>query len=585
VLTALPGGDPLAAALAAGEIPSPELVAHAGTTGGLKPSSAVLCFVSVLIMTGLLVGLSGKLALVRRASLDIPPQVLAEKAREVVREAGYRDPPADNLYAFYGNGSYLRHLRGLKPTRGLWDVLQSSQPPGVIFGYRQSPRLLERGTGAVANWLRDPPPTFPGMVEVQLDPQGRLALFSAVPPQTEDAGEASEIKPDWESLFSAAGLDRQTFRPVAPTWLPPSYADRRAAWEGVYPEAPETSIRIEAASYRDRPVYFRIVEPWDKPLGTTAPERSLLVRARSVLYTAWFVVVLIIAGLLALRNVRLGRGDRQTALRFALYVGGMRLLGLLGAHHVPSSAEVDLIMGHLALALYLVGLIYVFYLALEPYARKLWPHMLVSWVRLLSGRIRDPLVGRDLLIGVLFGTGLGLTISVRNWVPELLTIRGYGLDWGFLSLESIRGLAPALGAIASIHGWDLFELFIGIMMLLVLRLILRKTWIAMIVFSVLVTVLFNPGMGHPAPYLISMLIMMFLFWFVLFRFGLLSLMVGYSVSHLLRYMPLTFDLTSWYAYATLLTLFITVGVAAWGFRTALGGRTLFRDEILGVGAR
>ena len=40
VAAALPGGDPLAAALAAGETPSPEMVAAAGQRGGLEPSQA-----------------------------------------------------------------------------------------------------------------------------------------------------------------------------------------------------------------------------------------------------------------------------------------------------------------------------------------------------------------------------------------------------------------------------------------------------------------------------------------------------------------------------------------------------------------
>ena len=37
VAAALPGGDPLAAALEAGETPSPEIVAGAGQTTGLRP--------------------------------------------------------------------------------------------------------------------------------------------------------------------------------------------------------------------------------------------------------------------------------------------------------------------------------------------------------------------------------------------------------------------------------------------------------------------------------------------------------------------------------------------------------------------
>lgn len=40
------------------------------------------------------------------------------------------------------------------------------------------------------------------------------------------------------------------------------------------------------------------------------------------------------------------------------------------------------------------------YLMIEPYARANWPRSLVSWNRLLQGRWRDPMVGRDLLLGV-----------------------------------------------------------------------------------------------------------------------------------------------------------------------------------------
>ena len=32
--------------------------------------------------------------------------------------------------------------------------------------------------------------------------------------------------------------------------------------------------------------------------------------------------------------------------------------------------------------------------------RSYWPQMLTSWVRLLDGQFRDPLVGRDMLVGV-----------------------------------------------------------------------------------------------------------------------------------------------------------------------------------------
>ena len=49
VAAALPGGDPLAAALAAGETPSPQLVAASGETVGLRPRVAVVCLAAVLL--------------------------------------------------------------------------------------------------------------------------------------------------------------------------------------------------------------------------------------------------------------------------------------------------------------------------------------------------------------------------------------------------------------------------------------------------------------------------------------------------------------------------------------------------------
>jgi serine/threonine-protein kinase len=52
VAAALPGGDPLAAALAAGETPSPELVASAGKTEGIAVRYAAACLVTILICIG-----------------------------------------------------------------------------------------------------------------------------------------------------------------------------------------------------------------------------------------------------------------------------------------------------------------------------------------------------------------------------------------------------------------------------------------------------------------------------------------------------------------------------------------------------
>src|SRR5438445_2407499 len=48
IAAALPGGDPLAAALAAGETPSPQIVAASGETTGIPLRVAVPCLATII---------------------------------------------------------------------------------------------------------------------------------------------------------------------------------------------------------------------------------------------------------------------------------------------------------------------------------------------------------------------------------------------------------------------------------------------------------------------------------------------------------------------------------------------------------
>src|SRR5881628_3914691 len=105
------------------------------------------------------------------------------------------------------------------------------------------------------------------------------------------------------------------------------------------------------------------------------------------------------------------------------------MLWFLDAHQVASPAELDVFLGHLSYAMLRVGLTYVFYLAIEPYARRLWPRMLVSWVRVLEGRFRDPLVGRDLLVGCAAGALAALVQRLQFWIPEALGGASVLPDW------------------------------------------------------------------------------------------------------------------------------------------------------------
>src|SRR4051794_19683643 len=78
----LPGGDPVAAALAAGETPSPEMVAASGEKQGFTPRTAWTCFLGVLVLLAAISALTGKLSLLARAPLEIPPEGLAFRASQ-----------------------------------------------------------------------------------------------------------------------------------------------------------------------------------------------------------------------------------------------------------------------------------------------------------------------------------------------------------------------------------------------------------------------------------------------------------------------------------------------------------------------
>jgi serine/threonine-protein kinase len=94
VAAELPGGDRLAAALVAGVTPSPEVVAQAGASGGLRPAVAFSLLLAVIIGIGPAVWFAGKRQLVRMVPLNKHPEVLVKKAREILRDLGYSQSPA-----------------------------------------------------------------------------------------------------------------------------------------------------------------------------------------------------------------------------------------------------------------------------------------------------------------------------------------------------------------------------------------------------------------------------------------------------------------------------------------------------------
>lgn len=416
VAMALPGGNPLQIALDAGQTPTPDMVAASGAKTGLRPAVAIACLVAVIAGLIILALLGNKVEWRAQLLRENSPDALAHKARDIIHRLGYTERPADSAFGLSPNDDYLRYLEQNGKAAQRWQQLTKAQPSGMYFWYRESPRYLLVWSSDSGGWVSedDPPQNVSGMVDVKLDPLGRLLSFTAVPPQVDQASGPLPA-PDWTALFAAAGLDPARFSPTEPKWTPLAAFDTRAAWTGVYPDQPDIPLRIEAAAYRGKPVYFQILDSWSR--AERMQDFQLSTEQRSMLWIMFCLIFAILLGamLVARYNFRQGRGDRRGAFRLALFVFTVRMLcWLFGASHVPTIGEVfSFFFLAVSQALLFAAIIWLLYFALEPFVRRRWPDALISWSRLLKGDLRDPLVGRDVIVGVLSGVGFALIFQLK----------------------------------------------------------------------------------------------------------------------------------------------------------------------------
>ncbi|MGE5278792.1 MAG: protein kinase domain-containing protein [Acidobacteriota bacterium] len=572
VAAALPGGDPLAAALAAGETPSPEMVAAAGQQGGISPSTARRLLLGLAAALGLAIWLSPRANIASFVGVEKSPEVLRERAREILESAGL-GKPADYANWFRTDESFLDWARGHGGFGG--DLSRDA----VAFDYRQAPAQLVPAlalTGPFPTPLVDslnPAPVQSGMAEVSLDPRGRLVRLAVVPPQLQnETSPAPET--DWSYLFRQAGLDIHRFAPVEPRWSPLAYATTRAAWEGPHPEHPGVTMRVEAASYRGRPVSFLWVGPWTRPVRESSAAPQSTAGAGDLVFEALLLLFLLGGAVLARRNVRAGRGDRRGAVRLGAAILVLQsAMWAFGGHHVTTSDEGWIFISAGSNAAGMAIAFWVLYLALEPFARRRWPEMLISWTRALSGRWRDPLVGRDLLVGAAVGTASGLILGpMRVLLPMKLGIPGpspHGFDQG-------APVNPG-GVVAWLISAGVLSAFwvLGIVFLLVLvRRVVRYGWLAGLVVTLVSAGVFLGSSGQAVTLPLAVLSFGILV-AVTVRFGVLTAIAAETCRRVFGYLIYSNDPSSWDFYAGMIAVAAVLALAYWATKTALAGQPLF----------
>ena len=595
VAAALPGGDPLAAALAAGETPSPEMVAAAGPQGGLRPLVATALLVAVVLVWIFNIFPTKSSNPYDHLQWRKPYAALKDNAREIATSLGYDDAPG---YTWAGFGwdmdEYLLLIREFGPSEVGEHLAQPGQSV-VWMDYRQrAGPLVPLGLTGRVSWGSPPPGS--GEVAMEVDLLGRLN-FLRVTPRRKPTEQAPEETPevDWAGVFELAGLDITEFESAAPTVRPESFADDRQAWTGILADYKDRDVRIEAASLDGKPIYFAKIISSDSLWTAASGQPQAQTGGVAVLVAALIMVVIIglllLAGalFLAYRNLKLGRGDRQGAFRLAAFIFSTRMLyWILAGDHIGHPAELLPLIVAICAATTLGLLAWIVYVACEPYLRRLWPETMVSWTRVLAGRLRDPLVGRDVLIGCTFGMAIQLFGTVTFWIGSKAGL------FGVLPYQQheilLRGGRYAVGQLFSSFLTSTVVALVIMMLFLLLRMICRKTVIAVIVFCILGGVfgalqlvgLFGVS---AAPIAIVLQVSSFaLFIFVLLRFGLLAQVVMTIFSTLQGLSLLTLDTSAPFFSLGLFVTAVAFAMAAYGWHTSLAGRSLMQDSLLKTGS-
>jgi len=593
VAAALPGVDPLAAALAAGETPSPQLVAASGETAGMRPRIAVTCLIAVLL--GLAVGtyLNIRYSAVEKMHLEQPPEVLAHKAREIMAQVGYPEKPADSAFGFDYDTDFRDSVEKESKTPPNWDVVLAGRPTTLQFWYRQSPDLLG-ADGYHDSFLipgivteDDPATTTSGMVNVKLDAKGRLIYLQVIPPQ-KDTTTAPTTALNWSPLFAAAEVDASKLHSAEPEWTSLGMADARAAWTGLWPGS-NRPLRVEAAAWHGKPVFFAMIGDWNKPWRTVTDHSAEEKKNRASQMISVFLLTAILAAgaLLARRNYRHGRGDREGALRlagvlFVLEIG----IWLCRSHFVADFQTFGYLMVAIASALLWSGGMWMLYLAIEPWIRRNWPQAIISWSRLISGQLRDPVVGRDILFGVAFGTLWLVIFQLSNIPAERLGAAPQLSNSAYL-LGGRQALGQWLMQIpSSIFGtMQFFFLLLGLKVLLefLFRQLglkaVRVDWIAAVLFVAVFVVMRGLQSTHLAVDVPVIVLVFGILTLIVLRFGLVPLAVGAFTVDMLGNVPFTADFSAWYAATAFLALLSVVALAGWGFYHSLGGEPVWKVEM------
>ena len=567
VAAALPGGDRLAAALAAGETPSPELVAAAGTSEGLARKYSIPCLVVVAAGLFGVTVIRQHTAAIMNSPLYDTPEVLGHKAREIASSFGYSANPVDSVFWLEGRDPLFDYLKKL-PGEKKWSQWFAGESPISAYYRESGSPLVADPYGEVKR--DNPPANGPDMRSVRVSGNGRLLAFQSTP-----AGQPLDPPVAPEVVFRAAGLDLSRFTPVEPKLVPASATDTIKAWKGPHAMFDKLEMTVEIAWWKGRIAQVAIRYPFGAAGGGSGSP-AWIGKVRDIFKEVATTLALIFMVLLARRNWKRGRADRKGALTVAAALMALFFLGWIGrVHPVDDERMVALFFSNLATWFLAGGVAWMLYMALEPAVRARWPHSIVTWNRVLAGNWLDAQVWAHVLIGA----AMGLLIWIAASVSGILTNPGDPMD-GVGPLFGLLGTRQWIGGYASELNAALQTGLIFFFVIFCLRVVVRKDVIAAVVAAALFTAV-NGSVASSPNWVLVLCIYLGLYtalMFCLLRFGLITTMACIFFIDGSNMITLGTNWRTWYAPYGLASFTLLLGIALFAFWRSLGGRELLGGD-------
>lgn len=236
----------------------------------------------------------------------------------------------------------------------------------------------------------------------------------------------------------------------------------------------------------------------------------------------------------------------------------------------------DLKLGQIAGEMvFYAAILWAFYTAFEPYGRRIWPTIFISWNRLVGvsrRRMADPLlVGRSILVGLAVG-------SVLTFAPTLV----YALETWYQGVplrppvnpnQMLLG-APAISAVLRAVNFSMAMGLLIAFSLILGRYLFRKPWAA-VPFAVAINVVLMEGFTVTGA-LVGVIVGIALIGLLL-RGGLVAL---FAAMLAVQFGPIAMgtDWGAWHARTIILTLIVIAALAAYGAAAAMSGWAWGDDE-------